>query len=84
MKKLFSTTALAAILMTASTAAFAGSCPLEMKKIDEALAMNPGISSEQMSQVMTLRADGEAHHKAGKHGESVAALQKAKQILGID
>jgi hypothetical protein len=33
--------------------------------------------------VKKLRAEGEAHHKAGKHADSEAALNKAKGILGI-
>jgi hypothetical protein len=36
-----------------------------------------------MSEVKKLRADGEKLHKAGKHSESMAALGKAKKILGI-
>jgi hypothetical protein len=33
--------------------------------------------------VAKLRADGEAQHKAGKHNESMAALDEAKKLLGI-
>ena len=36
-----------------------------------------------MSEVKQLRADGEQFHKAGKHAESMAALNKAKGILKI-
>ena len=36
-----------------------------------------------MAEVKKLRADGEALHKAGKHQESVDALEKAEKILGI-
>jgi hypothetical protein len=55
-----------------------------MKKIDEALAKNPSLSSAQMSEVRKLRADGEALHKAGKHQESVDTLGKAMKMLGIE
>lgn len=74
--------ALFAALVFASTAAFAARCPKEMKAIDAAL---PGakLSAQQMSEVKRLRADGEALHKAGKHAESAATLDKAKAILGI-
>lgn len=72
-----------AILMFASTAAFAFHCPMDMKKIDEALAKNPPLSAEQMSEVRKYRADGEALHKAGKHQESVDTLGKAMKILNI-
>jgi hypothetical protein len=36
-----------------------------------------------MSEVKKLRADGERFHKEGKHAESMAALGKAKGMLGI-
>ena len=54
-----------------------------MKKIDEALAKNPKLTVEQMSEVKNLRAEGETLHKAGKHQESVDTLSKAMKILGI-
>jgi hypothetical protein len=74
---------LAAVLSMAGSA-FAFHCPMDMKKIDEALAKKPSISSEQLAEVKKLRAEGEALHKAGKHGESVETLGKAMQILGIN
>jgi len=58
-------------------------CPQDMKQIDAALAANPKLSAEQMSQVKKLRAEGEQLHKAGKHQESVDTLGRAKKILGI-
>ena len=70
-------------LMLATTAAFAFHCPLDMKKIDEALAKNPQLSEVQMTEVKKLRADGETLHKAGKHQESIDTLAKAMKILGI-
>ncbi len=66
-----------------SSAAFAFHCPADMKKIDDALAKNPPLSSEQMMEVKKLRAEGEELHKAGKHQESVDTLGKAMKILGI-
>ena len=74
--------ALAATLALFASVAFAHNCPNEMKAIDAAL---PGakLSAAQKSDVTKLRADGEALHKAGKHNESMAALGKAKGILGI-
>lgn len=69
--------------LLASTSAFAFHCPADMKKIDEALAKNPTLSAEQMSEVKKLRMDGEALHKAGKHQESVDTLGKAMKILGV-
>jgi len=76
--------ALAAVLTVAFAApALANSCPTHMKHIDEALAKNPQISSQQMAEVKKLRADGEAAHKAGKHAESEDLLKKAEGILGV-
>lgn len=66
-----------------STSALAFHCPSDMKKIDEALAKNPKLTVEQMSEVKNLRAEGETLHKAGKHQESVDTLSKAMKILGI-
>jgi hypothetical protein len=67
---------------------FAGSalafhCPMEMKKIDDAMAKNPTLTAEQKADVAKYRAEGEALHKAGKHQESVDTLAKAEKILGI-
>ena len=72
---------LAALFMSASALAF--HCPADMKKIDDALAANPKITAEQMSEVKKLRAEGETLHKAGKHQESIDTLGKAMKILGI-
>jgi len=72
----------AVALMLGMGSAFASHCPAEMKKIDDALP-SAKISADQMTEVKKLRADGEALHKAGKHGESVDTLEKAKAILGI-
>jgi hypothetical protein len=73
----------AAGLFAVAGSAAAMHCPMDMKKIDEALAKNPSISSAQLSEVKKLRAEGEALHNAGKHQESVNTLGKAMQILGI-
>ncbi len=63
--------------------ALAGQCPVDMKKVDAALAANPQLSAAQMTEVKALRAEGETQHKGGQHGASVKALAKAKDILGI-
>ena len=70
-------------LALASTQAFAFHCPMDMKKIDEALAKGPKLTAEQMAEVKKLRAEGEASHKAGKHQDSVDTLAKAMKILGV-
>ena len=74
--------ALLAALAVFAAPAFANSCPREMKAIDAALP-NAKLSAAQKSEVQKLRADGEKFHKEGKHSESMAALGKAKGILGI-
>ena len=75
-------TALFVALAFASSLAFASGCPKEMKAIDAALP-DAKVSSAQMSEVKALRANGEQLHKDGKHADSMAALGKAKGILGI-
>lgn len=76
-------TTLFSALMLASFTTFAFHCPVDMKKIDEALAKNPKLSEAQMTEVKKLRADGEAFHKAGKHQDAVDTLGKAMTILGV-
>lgn len=77
MKKL-----LIATLALASAAAFAGSCPTEMKAIDAKMS-SAKLADADMAKVKKLRADGEAMHKEGKHAESMKALGEAKKMLGI-
>lgn len=74
---------LAAGLALASTTALAFHCPVDMKKIDDALAKKPNLSTQDLEQVKKLRAEGETLHKAGKHQESVDTLAKAMKILKI-
>jgi hypothetical protein len=72
-----------AVLLAMSLPAFAGSCPLDMRQIDAALADNPGLSAGDMERVKELRAEGEELHKSGNHADSVARLNQAKDLLGI-
>jgi hypothetical protein len=69
-------------MLFASSFAFAHNCPNEMKAVDAALP-NAKLDANQMAEVKKLRADGEQLHKAGKHAESMAALGKAKGMLGV-
>lgn len=78
----FRTTMFSALMLTATTA-FAFHCPMDMKKIDEALAKKPKLTEVQMVEVKKLRAEGEAFHKAGKHQDAVDTLAKAMKILGV-
>jgi hypothetical protein len=75
----------AAFALASSIASFpilAGNCPVQMKAIDAALPKGK-LDAKQAAEVKQLRADGEKFHKEGKHAESMAALGKAKKILGI-
>jgi hypothetical protein len=63
--------------------AFAMHCPMDMKKIDEAMAKKPNISADKLTEVKKLRMEGETLHKGDKHQESVDTLAKAMAILGI-
>tara|TARA_S200000501_G_scaffold180733_1_gene170172 strand:+ start:3918 stop:4151 length:234 start_codon:yes stop_codon:yes gene_type:complete len=63
-----------------SAPAFAGSCPLKLNKIDQALAVG---NVKNASQVKALRDQGERLHKLGKHGKSVQILIKAMKLAGI-
>jgi len=74
--------ALFAAFALASSVAFASSCPKQMKAIDAAMS-KASLSTAKKGEVQKLRADGERLHKAGKHAESIDALNKAKAILGI-
>jgi hypothetical protein len=77
------TLVVATALAFASSTAFASACPKHMKAIDAALAKNPKLTEQQMSEVKQLRADGEKLHKEGKHADSMTALNKAEKILGM-
>lgn len=73
----------AAVLSFAALPALAGQCPMDMSKIDAAMA-TAELSEAEMSEVMALRAEGEALHNSGDHAASVETLAQAKAILGID
>jgi len=74
---------IAAMMFAMAGSAFAMHCPMDMKKIDEALAKKPDISADKLTEVKKLRAEGEKLHKAGDHQASVDTLAKAMAILGI-
>lgn len=65
----------------AVTTAFAFQCPSLMKKFDAAVGGSKA-SAAQMTEAKQLRAKGEELHKAGKHQESVDALNKALKLIG--
>jgi hypothetical protein len=61
--------------------AFGSQCPVDIKKIDAALAKNPSLTASQIKPVKTMRDMGARLHKAGRHGDSVKALAGAKDML---
>ncbi len=71
------------LLLVLSFPIMAGQCPVDMKKIDAALAGSPSLSNADMSRVKELRASGEKKHKSGKHKDSVKDLADAKKLLGL-
>lgn len=82
MRTLFASLALLLSLLAAPAYAF--HCPVDMAEIDTALKEKAQtLSADVLAEVKKLRAEGEALHKAGNHGDSVATLAKAKALLGI-
>jgi hypothetical protein len=77
------TIALFTATLFAAGAAFGFHCPQDMKKIDDAMAKNPKLTTAQLDEVKKYRAEGETLHKAGKHQEAIDTLEKAEKILGI-
>ena len=69
-------------LLLFPAAALANSCPSIMAEIDAALP-SATLSEADMTKVEELRAQGEALHQSGDHAGSEAALNEAKQLLGI-
>ncbi|MCE5365252.1 hypothetical protein [Pseudomonas anguilliseptica] len=74
---------LATFLATAllSTSLWAMHCPADMAKIDNLLKNDPPSDATVLAQVQQLRAEGEALHKAGNHGESAKVLGEALKLL---
>ncbi|MBM3394197.1 MAG: hypothetical protein FJY37_06110 [Betaproteobacteria bacterium] len=68
-------------LLAVAGPVLAAHCPRDMKEIDDILATNPSLSAGDLATVKKLRAEGEALHKSGKHGESVDRLGEALKIL---
>ena len=79
---MFRKIALIATMLVAAPA-WAFHCPQDMKQIDEAMSKNPTLSVAQLAEVKKYRAEGEVLHKAGKHAESIAQLDKAKKLLAL-
>ncbi len=74
-------TAAGAVLVAVAAPADAYQCPLLVAKIDKSLAAAANLSAAQLEEVKQLRNDGEAKHKAGKHGDAIKTLNKALALL---
>ena len=70
----------AAALLVSTYSAFAGSCTMKIPLIDKALS---GGNVQNAERTKSLRDKGEALHKSGDHGGSVAVLTNAIKIGGI-
>ena len=73
-------TGLVAVL---ATPVYAFQCPVDVNQIDAALQAQTSLGADQLAEVKELRDEGEQLHTAGKHGDAVAALAKAKELLNI-
>lgn len=73
-----------AALAVLSSPVFAGQCPVDMGKIDDAVAAGTALSDEDLAKVAELRVEGETLHGAGDHAKSVEMLGEAKTLLGIE
>lgn len=65
-------------------AAYANHCPLDMKKIDEAMAANPSLTDAQRNEGTKRGAEGESLRNSGDHAKSIETLGKAIKILKIE
>lgn len=72
----------AAILVGMAVPSFAGECPSLIQKAEEALKAAT-LDEAMMKKVMDHVALGKSQHDEGKHGESVATLKDALQLLGV-
>jgi hypothetical protein len=63
-----------------ATSALAFHCPADVKAIDNALG-KAQLSQAQKAEVMSLRNEGEALHKAGSHKDSVGKLSEAMRLI---
>lgn len=70
-----------AVITGLSLPALAGQCPVDIKKIDVALAGSSSLPASALKPIKTLRDTGQRLHNAGKHGDAVKTLAGAKDML---
>ncbi len=78
------TLSVAAVLALLAGPAFAAHCPLDVAKIDAALAAEHGLDAAQLAHVKELRDAGESQHNAGDHAGAIEKLHEALDILGVE
>lgn len=69
------------IVFFASNLAYAGSCPLLIKEIDQLIEQSKQLSKEQLAEIKQLRQQGEEAHNQGDHKESEDLLKQALELL---
>ena len=69
------------IVFFAPNLAYAGSCPLLMKEIDQLIEQSKQLSKEQLAEIKQLRQQGEEAHNQGDHKESEDLLKQALELL---
>ncbi len=69
------------IVIGLTAPAFGNQCPVDIGKIDAALAANAALDPNLRNTIKTLRDTGQRLHNAGRHKEAVQTLDGAKQIL---
>lgn len=69
------------IFFLSSNLAYAGSCPLLMKEIDQIIEKSKQLSKEQLIEIKQLRQQGEEAHNQGDHKESEELLKQALDLL---
>ena len=69
------------IVIFASNLAYAGSCPLLMKEIDQLIEQSKELSKEQLAEIKQLRQQGEEAHNQGDHKVSEDLLNQALELL---
>lgn len=71
----------AAALVLLAAPVQAGNCPNLWKAFDAAVGSS-SAPKKDVAKAQGLRAKGEAMHRAGKHAESVKALEEAMKLIG--
>ncbi|MDA5095227.1 hypothetical protein O2N63_14155 [Aliiroseovarius sp. KMU-50] len=74
----------AALMISLATPAFAGHCPADVKRIDEAILTVEGMSAEQLDEIRAMRNEGAELHNSGSHSASLKVLHEALELLGSD